>query len=183
MTRLIISSAADPNDVSLDSEDFGVIADQLAAIGARVERWQATHPLAPNASEADILAAYAPEIDRLKRERGYQAADVVSIKPNNPNWPALRQKFVVEHVHHDDEVRYFVEGSGAFYIHVGDRILQVVGEAGDLLSVPQGTPHWFDGGETADFTCIRVFTDPAGWEAHYTGDETWRGFPRYHKAA
>ncbi len=183
MTRLIISSVADPNDVSLDSEDFGVIADQLAAIGARVERWQATHPLAPNASQADILAAYAPEIDRLKRERGYQAADVVSIKPNNPNWPALRQKFVVEHVHHDDEVRYFVEGSGAFYIHVGDRILQVVGEAGDLLSVPQGTPHWFDGGETADFTCIRVFTDPAGWEAHYTGDETWRGFPRYHKAA
>jgi len=183
MTRLIISSAADPNDVSLDTEDFGVIAAELAALGARVERWQATHPLAPNASQAEILAAYAPEIDRLKRERGYQAADVVSIKPNNPNWPALRQKFVVEHIHHDDEVRYFVEGSGAFYIHVGDRILQVVGEAGDLLSVPQGTPHWFDGGETADFTCIRVFTDPAGWEAHYTGDETWRGFPRYHKAA
>ncbi|MGO9422750.1 1,2-dihydroxy-3-keto-5-methylthiopentene dioxygenase [Roseiarcus sp.] len=183
MTRLIVSSAADPNDVSLDTEDFGVIAAELAALGARVERWQATHPLAPNASQAEILAAYAPEIDRLKRERGYQAADVVSIKPNNPNWPALRQKFVVEHIHHDDEVRYFVEGSGAFYIHVGDRILQVVGEAGDLLSVPQGTPHWFDGGETADFTCIRVFTDPAGWEAHYTGDETWRGFPRYHKAA
>ena len=55
--------------------------------------------------------------------------------------------------------------------------------AGDLLSVPKGTPHWFDGGETADFTCIRVFTDPAGWEAHYTGDEIWRAFPLYDKAA
>jgi 1,2-dihydroxy-3-keto-5-methylthiopentene dioxygenase len=183
MTRLIVSSAADPKDVRLDTEDFGVIVGELAAIGARVERWRATHPLPPNASQAEILGAYAPEIERLKRERGYQAADVVSVKPNNPNWPALRQKFLVEHTHHDDEVRYFVEGSGAFYIHAGDRVLQVVGVAGDLLSVPKGTPHWFDGGETADFTCIRVFTDPAGWEAHYTGDEIWRAFPLYDKAA
>ena len=47
----------------------------------------------------------------------------------------------------------------------------------------KGTPHWFDGGETADFTCIRVFTDPAGWEAQYTGDDIWRTFPRYDTAA
>ncbi len=95
MTRLIVSSAADPKDVRLDTEDFGVIVGELAAIGARVERWRATHPLPPNASQAEILGAYAPEIERLKRERGYQAADVVSVKPNNPNWPALRHKFLV----------------------------------------------------------------------------------------
>ena len=183
MTRLIISSASDPKAVSLDTEDFTVIAGELAALGARVERWQAAHPLPPNASQDEILAAYAPEIERLKRERGYQSADVVSVKPGNPNWPALRQKFVVEHTHPDDEVRYFVEGSGAFYVHAGDRVLQIIGEAGDLLSVPKGTPHWFDGGEAADFTCIRVFTDPAGWAAQYTGDEIWRTFPLYDKAA
>lgn len=183
MTRLIVYSAADPNDVHLDTEDFEAISAELAAIGARAERWQATHPLPPNASQAEILAAYAPEIERLKRERGYQAADVVSIKPNNSNWPALRQKFLIEHTHHDDEVRYFVEGSGAFYLHVLDRVLKVVGEAGDLLSVPQGTRHWFDAGESADFTCIRVFVDPGGWEAHYTGDEISRTFPLYDKAA
>ena len=183
MTRLIISSASDPKAVSLDTEDFTVIAGELAALGAQVERWQAAHPLPPNASQDEILAAYAPEIERLKRERGYQSADVVSVKPGNPNWPALRQKFVVEHTHPDDEVRYFVEGSGAFYVHAGDRVLQIIGEAGDLLSVPKGTPHWFDGGETADFTCIRVFTDPAGWAAQYTGDEIWRTFPLYDKAA
>jgi 1,2-dihydroxy-3-keto-5-methylthiopentene dioxygenase len=183
MTRLIVSSAGDAKAVSLDTDEFRVIAGELAALGARIERWRATHPLPPNASQAEILAAYAPEIDRLKTERGYQAADVVSIKPNNPDWPALRQKFLVEHTHPDDEVRYFVEGSGAFYIHAGDRVLRVIGEAGDLLSVPKGTPHWFDGGEAANFTCIRVFTDPAGWAAQYTGDEIWRAFPLYDKAA
>jgi 1,2-dihydroxy-3-keto-5-methylthiopentene dioxygenase len=183
MTRLTVSSAADAKDVRLDTDDFGVIERELAAIGARIERWRATHPLPPNAAPDQILAAYAPEIERLKRERGYAAADVVSVKPGAPNWPALRQKFLVEHTHHDDEVRYFVEGGGAFYVHAGDRVLTIVGEAGDLLSVPKGTPHWFDGGETADFTCIRVFTDPEGWVAHYTGDEIWRTFPLYEKAA
>ncbi len=183
MTRLIVHSSVDANDVRLDTRDFQVIEAELAALGARIERWTATHPLPPDATPDQILAAYAPEIERLKRERGYTAADVVSIKPANPNWPVLRQKFVQEHVHDDDEVRYFVEGSGAFYLHAGDRIIQVVGEAGDLLSVPKGAPHWFDGGEAGDFTCIRVFTDPAGWVAHYTGDEVWRTFPRFDKAA
>lgn len=183
MTRLIVYSAADPKDVRLDTEDFAVIARELDALGARVERWQAAHPLPPAATSEDILAAYAPEIERLKRERGYTAADVVSVKPNTPNWPALREKFVVEHTHDDDEVRYFVEGSGAFYLHVGDRVLEIVGVAGDLLSVPRGAPHWFDGGETGDFTCIRVFTDPSGWTANYTGDAISRAFPLYDKAA
>ena len=183
MTRLIVYSAADPKDVRLDTEDFEVIVRELAAVGARVERWQATHPLPPNAAPDQILAAYAPEIERLKRERGYAAADVVSIKPNNPNWPALRQKFVVEHTHDDEGVRYFVEGSGAFYLHVGDRVLEVVGVAGDLLSVPHGTPHWFDGGDAPHFTCIRVFIDTEGWVPHYTGDAISRAFPLYDNAA
>ena len=183
MTRLIVYSAANPKDVHFDTEDFEAISTELGAIGARVERWEATHPLPPNAAPDQILAAYAPEIERLKRERGYTAADVVSIKPNNPNWPALRQKFADEHTHDEDEVRYFVEGSGAFYLHVGDRVLQVVGVAGDLLSVPHGTRHWFDGGDAGDFTCIRVFTSQEGWVAHYTGDAIARGFPLYYKAA
>jgi 1,2-dihydroxy-3-keto-5-methylthiopentene dioxygenase len=80
-------------------------------------------------------------------------------------------------------VRYFVEGSGAFYIHAGDRVLQVIGEAGDLLSVPKGATHWFDGGENADFTCIRVFTSPDGWAAKYTGDRIAEQFPHYVKVA
>ena len=183
MTRLIVYSAANSKDVRLDTEDFEAISAELGAIGARIERWEATHPLPPNAAPDQILAAYAPEIERLKRERGYTAADVVSIRPNNPNWPALRQKFVDEHTHDEDEVRYFVEGSGAFYLHVGDRVLQVVGVAGDLLSVPHGTRHWFDGGDAGDFTCIRVFTRQEGWVAHYTGDAIARGFPLYYKAA
>jgi len=183
MTRLIVYSATNSSDIRLDTHEFAAIARELAAIGARVERWSASAPLKPDATPAEILAAYGHEIDRLKSERGYAGADVVSIKPGNPNWPALRRKFLAEHTHDDDEVRYFVEGSGAFYLHIGDRVLEVVGEAGDLLSVPKGVSHWFDGGEVGDFTCIRVFTNQEGWVAHYTGDAIAEAFPRYEKAA
>ena len=183
MTRLIVYAAKDSKDVHLDTRDFDAIRSELNAAGAHIERWGASHSLSPHASNEDILVAYAPEIERLKRERGYAEADVVSIKPGNPNWPVLRQKFLAEHTHDEDEVRYFVEGSGAFYLHIGERVLEIVGEEGDLLSVPRGTSHWFDGGEEGHFTCIRLFTEQAGWVAHYTGDAIADGFPKYEKAA
>jgi 1,2-dihydroxy-3-keto-5-methylthiopentene dioxygenase len=59
----------------------------------------------------------------------------------------------------------------------------VIGEAGDLLSVPQGTPHWFDGGPEGNFTCIRLFTQQEAWVAHYTGAAIADAFPRYNEAA
>jgi 1,2-dihydroxy-3-keto-5-methylthiopentene dioxygenase len=183
MTRLIVYSAADSSKVQLDTHELTTIQRELSALGAGLERWSASHPLKPDSTPAEILTAYGHEIDRLKAERGYVTADVVSIKPGNPNWPTLRQKFLAEHTHDEDEVRYFVEGSGAFYLHIGDRVLEVVGEAGDLLYVPHGTSHWFDGGDVGDFTCIRVFTNQEGWVAHYTGDAIAEGFPRYEKAA
>ena len=183
MTRLIVYSANDPAQVALETEDFDVIAREIAAIGARLERWAASHPLKADAAPDEILSAYGEEIDRLKRERGYTNADVVHIRPGNPNWLELRQKFLAEHTHSEDEVRFFVEGSGAFYLHAGDRVLEVVGEKNDLLSVPHGAPHWFDGGPEGNFTCIRLFTNQEAWTAHFTGDKISEAFPKYHEAA
>lgn len=182
MTRLIVYSATDAHDVLLDTTDLDTIATELVPTGAGIERWKAATPLSAEATSEEILEAYKPQIDRLKSERGYVNADVIHVRPGNPNWPALRQKFLSEHTHDEDEVRFFVEGSGAFYLHVGDRIYQVVGTADDLLSVPQGTKHWFDGGAEGDFTVIRLFNDPKGWVAHYTGDKIADGVPNYEAA-
>ncbi|WP_237153841.1 1,2-dihydroxy-3-keto-5-methylthiopentene dioxygenase [Oryzibacter oryziterrae] len=183
MTQLIVYEAGNPANVLLDTRDFQVIAEAVSSLGARIERWEASHPLKTDASSEEILTAYAPEIDRLKSERGYTNADVVHIKPGNPNWPALRQKFLGEHIHDEDEVRFFVEGSGAFYLHIGDKVYEVVGEAGDLLSVPHGVKHWFDGGPVGNFTVIRLFTNQEGWIAHFTGDDISATVPYYNEAA
>jgi hypothetical protein len=79
----------------------------------------------------------------------------------------------------EDEARLFAEGSGAFYLHAGGKVLVVVCERGDYLRVPAGTRHWFDMGPDPEFTAVRLFTDPAGWVASFTGDPIADRFPRF----
>jgi 1,2-dihydroxy-3-keto-5-methylthiopentene dioxygenase len=95
----------------------------------------------------------------------------------------MRRKFLSEHIHGEDEVRFFVEGSGAFYLRIGGKVHQVVCEKDDLISVPAGTRHWFDMGPDPHFCCIRLFSNPDGWVAQYTGDAIADRFPRFQLAA
>src|SRR3569833_2752233 len=126
MTQLIVYSAKDADDVLLNTVDFELIKEELSHAGASIERRKAGQPLTSDSTAEEILNAYKAQIDRLKTERGYGNADVIHIRPGNPNWPALRQKFLSEHTHDEDEVRFFVEGSGAFSLHVDDKDYQIV---------------------------------------------------------
>ena len=153
------------------------IAATLAELGVRFERWQASAPIAPGASPDEVLAAYAPEIQRLKDEQGYVTVDVVSLNAEHPQKDELRAKFLDEHRHGEDEVRFFVAGRGLFTLHVEDHVYAVLCEKNDLISVPAGTRHWFDMGERPHFVAIRLFNNPEGWVAKFTGDEIARRFP------
>ena len=91
----------------------------------------------------------------------------------------LRRKFLDEHTHAEDEVRFFVEGEGTFYLHLGGRVFRTLCCRDDLISVPAGTPHWFDMGPAPRFAAIRLFTNPEGWVARFTGSPIAEGFPRH----
>ena len=141
----------------------------LAAHGVRFEKWSASAPLSDSAAPEEVLSAYAADIERLKREEGYVTCDVISVGPETPNLDQVRQKFLPEHTHSEDEVRYFVDGSGLFWFHLDDApVFRVKCERGDFISVPANTRHWFDFGPTVFVKCIRLFNDPAGWVANYT---------------
>ena len=64
-----------------------------------------------------------------------------------------------------------------FVLHADDRVYAVLCEKDDLISVPAGVRHWFDMGSAPAFTCIRLFNDPAGWVAEFTGDAIAGKFP------
>src|SRR6202044_357902 len=130
-------------------------------------------------TDAAVMQAYRAEIERLKAEGGYQAVDAVRCLPDNPSRQELRRKFLDEHVHAEDEVRLFVEGSGDFYLRAAGKVHALLCERGDLLSVPAGTRHWFDMGPAPCFTAIRLFTNPAGWVARFTGDRIAQKFPAF----
>ncbi|KLD61908.1 cupin, partial [Luteibacter rhizovicinus DSM 16549] len=71
-------------------------------------------PIAPGATQDEVIEAYRADIDRLMAENGYRSVDVISLKPDNPDRATFRQKFLNEHTHSEDEVRFFVAGAGQF---------------------------------------------------------------------
>ena len=179
MSRLRIFNDTDPGQPRFTSSDGQAIATELAKIGVTFERWQANAPIEPGATPEPVMDAYRTDIDRLVAERGFRSVDVVSIAPDHPDRAAIRSKFLDEHFHKEDEVRFFVAGSGLFTLHVGDKVYELLCEAGDLVSVPDGMTHWFDMGPEPSFVAIRFFTEPDGWVGHFTGTDIARAFPRY----
>lgn len=173
MSHLAIYAEGDPAVPLLETADGDAIAGALGEIGVRFERWPTRD------TEDDVLAAYAPEIEQLKAEGGYQSVDVISLAPDHPDRAALRTKFLSEHRHSEDEVRFFVEGEGLFTLHEDGRVFNMLCTRGDLISVPANMRHWFDMGPTPRFTAIRLFVNPDGWVAHFTGDDIADRFPRH----
>jgi 1,2-dihydroxy-3-keto-5-methylthiopentene dioxygenase len=177
VSRLTIYEDQAPGTPVLRTEDPAAIADALRPIGVRFERWESPVALAEDAPPEAILEAYRPYLDGLMGEGGAGSADVISLTPDNPNGPALRTKFLSEHIHTEDEVRFFVRGGGSFVMHVDGRVFDAHCTQGDLISVPAGTKHWFDAGTQPRFTALRVFQDTTGWTPHYTGDAIAERFP------
>lgn len=178
MTRLRSYAEDQADNVRFESEDFDVIRAELAKAGVRFERWRAGADIRPGDSQETVIAAYRADIDHLMAQGGYQAVDVVSLDPTHPDKVVLRQKFLNEHTHAEDEVRFFVAGRGLFTLHIGNEVHELLCEQDDLIAVPAGTRHWFDMGPEPYFVAIRVFTNPAGWVANFTGDAIAERFPR-----
>ncbi len=179
MSRLTIYPDKNPDDITLETTDGDVILKELGNIGVRFERWETQSPLASDADNDAVMLAYDADIQRLKDENGYQSVDVIRLSSDHPQKDELRQKFLSEHTHSEDEVRFFVEGSGIFYLRVDGRVYMTLCERGDLISVPTDTRHWFDMGEEPNLTCIRLFTSKEGWVADYTGDDIADKFPKF----
>ena len=177
MSRLTIFQDSVSGVPTLVSEDAAEIARELRAIGVRFERWDSPVALSPDDDAETILAAYRPYLEGLMGTAGAGSADVIKLTPDNPNGPALRQKFLSEHTHTEDEVRFFVHGAGDFIMHADGRVWDAHCTQGDLISVPANIRHWFDAGERPFFTALRVFTDTSGWVPHYTGDTVSERFP------
>lgn len=117
-------------------------------LGVDYTRWDVVDGLAPDAPAAEVPAAYTwpPSTPAARGQVPFRA------HPRRRRGAVLRG------------------GSGIFYLHIGDRVYAVLGERGDVLSVPRGTTHWFDMGTTLDFTAVRFFRDPEGWVGSFTGN-------------
>ncbi|WP_018295626.1 1,2-dihydroxy-3-keto-5-methylthiopentene dioxygenase [Corynebacterium lubricantis] len=181
MTLLVTWNVNEPETETFRSQEKEAIAQQLSKLGVSFDQW-ATKELPEDADQEAVLAAYEAEVEELKKEHNFVTVDVAKLKnTGQPNFAetaaGAREKFLDEHTHSDDEVRFFVDGRGTFYLHLEDTVHAIVCEGGDLVSVPKGATHWFDmGTENPDFTAIRFFHDGEGWVGDFT-EEKLEGEP------
>jgi 1,2-dihydroxy-3-keto-5-methylthiopentene dioxygenase len=144
------------------------VAAFLAPHGIRYERWPLEERVDPGAPADAVLAAYAPEVGRLMRDGGYTTADVIDVKPDTPGLDAMLDRFRQEHTHSEDEVRFILRGRGLFHVRPkSGPVFAIQVEEGDLISVPQGTQHWFNLCAERTVRAIRLFQDKTGWTPHY----------------
>ena len=139
--------------------------------GIYFDQWTCDVVFEDKATQEEILAAYSKDLKLFMSSGGYQTADVISINSLTENYDAIRSKFLAEHTHSEDEIRFFVDGKGLFWFNLeSEPVFNLLCEKGDLISVPAGTKHWFDAGEKNPFVkAIRIFIDMSGWIPDYTG--------------
>lgn len=149
--------------------DFSQIKNLLQGHGIRIEQWKANTKLADDADQETILAAYEHELKPFMDKNGYATADVINVNPSTPNLSAIREKFMKEHRHSEDEIRFFVDGEGLFWFHLdNDDVFGVTCNAGDFIFVPKNYRHWFDLAPKYFVKAIRIFSNMEGWVPHYT---------------
>lgn len=150
---------SNPSEIKKFMNDRGIIFEQ----------WQASRPLKDSDSQETILKAYEHELGPYMKKHGYVSADVINVHKDTPNIEAIRQKFLSEHTHSEDEVRFFVDGEGEFFFHLkSGEVFSLLCQKGDFISVPKGYTHWFDLAPKYHVKAIRVFQTPEGWVANYT---------------
>lgn len=115
-----------------------------------------------------ILDAFSEEIQDLARRRHYRNWDIVALSDDTPDLDALLTKFAQIHTHTEDEVRAIVGGSGIFVIKGDDPVgyFDILLNVGDVISVPEYTPHYFTLRDDRRIVAVRLFIEPAGWVAH-----------------
>jgi len=166
----------DENREITDSQE---ICEFLKPFGIWYEQWDVEGRIGPDATNEEILTAYAPEIERLKKAGNFVTADVINVNPQTPNLDTMLAKFAKEHTHSEDEVRFTVRGSGVFHIHPKNGpVFAIQVESGDLINVPAGTEHWFDLCNDRTIRCIRLFQDQSGWTPHYVENHPRKVSPR-----
>lgn len=149
--------------------DFEEIQKYLKIKGIAFSKWKAEFELKDGDDQETILKAYQHELQPFMREHGFQSADVINVHLQTPNIEAIREKFLQEHTHSEDEVRFFVDGEGLFWFNFGpDEVVCLTCTRGDFLSVPRGQKHWFDLAPKYFVKAIRIFSNTEGWVAHYT---------------
>ena len=163
-----------PNKVLTHGDD---IAATLAEQGVHFEQRDVAERIRPGTPADEVIASLRDQIDGLGAELSAAVVEVLSVNPEHSQKDELRAGLVDERHHAGKDVRFFVSGRGLLNLRIGEYVYALIGERGDLVSVPAGTPQWFDFGEQPNLVLVRWFENEAAQQVQLSGDETAKAFP------
>jgi len=109
-----------------------------------------------------------PTLKKIRNNRGYNFIDYVE----STKIPNLKEKLAIfneEHLHEDEEIRFFINGSGYFDVRdKQDRWIRIEMKKGDMIILPAGIWHRFVPDSNMFFHVMRLFC----------GDPVWTPFNR-----
>ena len=188
MTRLIVTPDTAPNEVLVDTEKLDEIAETLEAVGRPLRAWNTDRPIAPDASDVDVLAAFADDIDRVNREgrlrhrrrraaaarrrsRTTSGTTKSAGAPGRSSSPSTRTP-TTRYGSSSRAAEPFTSASTA-------RFTSSCASRAISWGFPAGTRHWFDMGTDPGFAALRFFREPEGWVGSFTGDDIATRFPSF----
>ncbi len=105
------------------------------------------------------------EVMNLVSSGKYSSFDEVTVDQNTPD--EVLDKFSKEHLHSDDEVRYFVSGNSIFDVRGSkDQWIRIEVSAKDFITVPENLHHRFFVPHK-EARAIRLFSGKEGWVPVY----------------
>lgn len=162
------------------SDDVNKFSEELSEVGVRFEQWS-TLSLLPNTPiiEDDVLKMFSHEINQVKDKFGYTQVDVATMKPNDAFSISVRGRYLSEHTHEEDEVRFFLAGKVLVYLHINQKIHILECMKGDFIIIPAGIRHWMDIGPKPNFSVIRWFNSKKAFVNDFTSGFVAEATPRW----
>mmetsp|Transcript_32219 Transcript_32219/g.47406 ORF Transcript_32219/g.47406 Transcript_32219/m.47406 type:complete len:218 (+) Transcript_32219:39-692(+) len=113
----------------------------------------------------DPKDAVDPKLSKIRDDRGYSYADVITVHPEKlPDYDNKVKAFFEEHIHDAEEIRYIVGGSGFFDVRdTYDKWIRVHIKKGDLMTLPEGIYHRFTVDENDLIHAMRLFQGVPVW--------------------
>lgn len=166
------SSPETPNKVLTHGDD---IAATLAEQGVRFEQRTLAERIRPGTAVKEVLATLGGQLEAVKGD--FAVVEGFSVNPEHPQKDELRAGWIDERRHAGNGAHFFVSGRGLLNLRIGEYVYGLVGERGDLLSVPAGTAHWLDIGEQPNLVLVSLFESEEGRKVELTGDDSARSYP------
>lgn len=106
-----------------------------------------------------------PTLAKIRDDRGYNYADIITIHPDTlPEYEKKVKSFFEEHIHDAEEIRYILGGSGFFDVrNKKDEWVRIHIKAGDLMTLPEGIYHRFTVDEANVIHAMRLFIGVPVW--------------------